>query len=423
VTTDRRDAAQAVAEAIAGRLASPSDVHEPALPQGWWPQSLAHGAAGIALLHIQRARAGLAPWQPAHDWLSRAAGGEVISGAGSHLFYGAPALAFALHTATDRPGRYARALDHLDGHITYMTHRRLDAAHARIDRGELPALAEFDAIRGLAGIGAYLLARDPHGGLLRAVLACLVRLTEPVSDRGEALPGWWTNLAPSGQPSPRFPGGHANNGMAHGAGGVLALLSLAARRGAAVDGQAEAISRICAWLDQWRQDSATGPWWPYWITRTQLRDGRAGRAAPGRPSWCYGTAGLARAQQLAALATGDIARQRMIEHALTSALTDPAQLAATTDLSLCHGYAGLLHIAGHASAEASGPGMDACLPLLLGQIIPDGADPGAVAESLLRPPAGDPGLLEGAAGIALALHTVQAGPAPGSGWDSCLLVN
>jgi hypothetical protein len=33
------------------------------------------------------------------------------------------------------------------------------------------------------------------------------------------------------------------------------------------------------------------------------------------------------------------------------------------------------------------------------------------------------GLLEGAAGIALAMHTAGAGTPPVSGWDSCLLIN
>lgn len=422
MTTQRENSAQALADAIAGRLASPSGVGDLVPPQGWWPQSLAYGAAGIALLHIERARAGLAPWQRAHDWLARAADGEVLSGVGSHLYYGAPALAFALHAAANQPGRYARALDRLDHHIVSTTRHRLEAAHDRIDRGELPALAEFDAIRGLTGIGAYL-CREEHAGLFRAVLAYLVRLTEPVSRDGEPLPGWWTSLAPSGRPSPRFPHGHANNGMAHGVSGVLALLSLSIRSGIAVDGQAGAIKRVCAWLDRWRQDTETGPWWPYWVTRADLRAGTPSTQRPARPSWCYGTAGLARAQQLAALATGDIARQRMAEHALLCALTDRRQLAATTDLSLCHGYAGLLHIACRAAADANAPVLDACLPHLLDKIIPGGMDPADLAGSLLRPPASDPGLLEGAAGIALALHTAQIGKSPASGWDSCLLIN
>lgn len=50
-------------------------------------------------------------------------------------------------------------------------------------------MAEFDGIRGLAGIGAHLLRRAPHEDLLRSVLAYLVRLTDPVTDDGELLPG------------------------------------------------------------------------------------------------------------------------------------------------------------------------------------------------------------------------------------------
>ncbi|MDT5025270.1 MAG: lantibiotic biosynthesis protein [Micromonosporaceae bacterium] len=417
------DAVRAAAAAIADGLASPTDVRNLGLEHGWWPQSLALGAVGVALLHIERALAGVASWQRAHDWLACAIDAPVTSGDDSHLYYGAPAIAFALNAAAEGTGRYRRARDILDHHVAAATRRRVDHAHARIDRsGELPALAEFDAVRGLAGVGAYLLHREAHQELLRAVLAYLVRLTEPVKHDGELRPGWWSGLAPSGRSSPAYPGGHANNGVAHGIGGPLALLGQARRRGITVDGQVEAIGRICVWLDQWRQDGDAGPWWPYWVTRAQLRDGRPGTAGPSRPSWCYGTAGLARAQQLAAIATGDAARQRMAEDALVRALIDPGQLAATVDLSLCHGYAGLAHIAGRAAADAITPDLAGCLPRLLNAVVPHD-DIDGLAASLLRPPDGGIGLLEGAAGVALALHTAHTGTPPVSGWDSCLLIN
>ncbi|TQM01612.1 methyltransferase, FxLD system [Pseudonocardia kunmingensis] len=372
MTTAQVGAASALVEVIAHRLASPDQVLGRELTHGWWPQSLAYGAAGVALLHVERARAGLAPWQPAHDWIACAAHGPVIAGEDSHLYYGAPSIAFAMHAAADRTGRYRRALATLDRHIAATTRRRLDRAHIRADRGERPALAEFDTIRGLTGVGAYLLRREPHGDLMRAILAYLVRLTEPVtSEDGEESLGWWSDLAPSGRLAETFPGGHANIGMAHGIGGPLALLSLAMRDGVTVHGQAEAIGRICAWLDQWRQHGEAGWWWPYWVTPQQVRAGQPAASMPSRPSWCYGTAGLARAQQLAALATGNTARRQMAEHALLSALTDPSQLESTTDMSFCHGYAGLLHIAGRAAADAMTPDLAGCLPELLGALIPD----------------------------------------------------
>ncbi|MEU5990320.1 lanthionine synthetase LanC family protein [Spirillospora sp. NPDC047418] len=221
-----REAAQAAADGIAERLSSPSVVRSMGLRGGWWPQSLAVGAAGVALLHIERAYAGLGPWQRAHEWLDAAAVDGIDAGNGSHLHYGAPAVAFALHAASCELGRYARALETLDRHIAAETRRRLDAAHARMDAGQLPALAEFDAIRGLTSIGAYLRQRDTNGQLLAETLAYLVRLTEPVQDHDEPLPGWWTTLAPSGRLSAEFPGGHANTGMAHGIAVIFRVKSL-----------------------------------------------------------------------------------------------------------------------------------------------------------------------------------------------------
>ncbi|MEU3261461.1 lanthionine synthetase C family protein [Streptomyces albidoflavus] len=418
---DLRDSARDAADTLTERLAAPENVRGLRHRQGWWPQSLAHGAVGVALLHIERARTGHGPWQRAHNWLACAATGPAVGGVESHLFYGAPALAFALHAAADRPGRYARALNTLDRYVAAAVEGRLADAHARMDRGETPALVEFDAIRGLSGIAGLLLHRDVHAGLLRRVLMYLVRLTEPVERDGELLPGWWSHLAPSGAPSPDYSEGHANNGVAHGIGGPLSVLSLAARRGVTVDGHFDAITRILAWLDQWRQDGPSVTWWPYWITREQLRSGPPG-PGPSRPSWCYGAAGLARAQQLAGLALDDPVRQRMAEAALLRAMADPGQLGATEDLSLCHGFAGLAHITQLASADAVTTGLAECLPRLVAPIT-DTA-PGILADSLIAPPGGgDIGLLEGAAGTALALHSFCTGTPSVSGWDSCFLTN
>src|SRR5207248_2435963 len=161
---------------------------------------------------------------------------------------------------------YAPALAVLDERISDLTRDRLRRARERIDARLLPALREYDLIRGLTGIGAYLLHRlssipTSGGGLLREVLAYLVRLTEPVTiDDRMVLPGWWSGNAPNDQPSPDWPGGHGNIGMAHGIAGPLALLSITLQRGITVLGHAEAIERIGAWLDQWRIGSGTQAW-------------------------------------------------------------------------------------------------------------------------------------------------------------------
>lgn len=415
-----------MADTVADLLADPATAPPASETAPSKRQHLAYGPTGIALLHIERAAAGLGSWQRAHDWLAEAARNPFTSGPDSHPFYGAPALAHALACAADHlPGAYQRARDTLDRQMGADVRRRLEAAHRRIDAGRLPEIAEFDTIRGLAGYGAYFLRRDPTGAEVRAILDYCVRLTEPVAHDGEALPGWWTPTGPSGRADDRFPGGHANSGMAHGVGGVLALVALAARRGITVAGHREALRVILAWLDRWQEETSRGLVWPYWVTRDELRTSRLAPSAPRRPSWCYGTAGLARARQLAALALGDTDRQIEAETALVAALTDPAQLKATTDNGLCHGFAGLAHVAARTADDAHPSTIGqlrAAIPPLLTPICPPGTDPEDAAMAVIRDNDAGPGFLNGAAGIALALLAPATTTPPRSAWDACLLI-
>ncbi|MGW2620896.1 lanthionine synthetase C family protein [Streptomyces sp. NPDC001500] len=419
-----RDTALALSAGIADRLAHPSAAPATAGSETA-RQHLALGPLGIALLHIERASSGLGPWQRANDWLAAAARRPFTSGADSQPFYGAPALAHVLACAAEGlPGAYERDLALLDRQILADVQRRLHAAHRRIDTGQLPALAEFDAIRGLTGFGSYLLRRDPAGPALRSVLDYCVRLTEPITHEGDTLPGWWTLTGPSGQADDRFPGGHGNCGVAHGIGSVLALLALCARRATTVSGHRQALRTILAWLDRWATATLQDRTWPYWITRNELRSGRLAPAGPQRPSWCYGTAGIARAQQLAALALGDPARRAVAESALLDALTDPEQLWATTDLGLCHGFAGLAHLSVRTAADAApetANQLRAVLPDLLATLLPLGLKPEEAGVALVDSPGGA-GLLDGAAGIGLGLLAASGTAPPATRWDAFLLI-
>ncbi|MER5863532.1 lanthionine synthetase C family protein [Kitasatospora sp. NPDC002040] len=399
---DQRHRAQAQLGTLTGELALP-----PASRSTKWGQSLAKGSPGIALLHIERAAIGLGDWESVHTWLRTTMRAHVWSAPGTGLFFGAPAVAFAVHTATCGPGQYPEALAALDATTARMTLQRLDAAHARIDRGERPIFAEYDLIYGLTGIGALLRRRDPHGALLRDVLAYLVRLTEPLPG-GE--PGWWTDVAPTGDLSPHYPAGHGNLGIAHGITGPLALLALALRDGIELTGQREAVGRITTWLDTWQQDDEHGTWWPEAVTPAEVRHGRPRQAKPLRPSWCYGTPGIARAQQLVALATGDADRQEKAELAMLAALNDPNQTGQFGDASLCHGTTGALLTAHRIAADAASEHRGAALLFAAGRL----ADQ--------EPAPGEAGLLEGSAGIALALHAAAREQLPVSGWDACLLL-
>jgi hypothetical protein len=380
-----------------------------------WHQSLGTGAPGIALARIELARSGTGSWQAVHPWTAAITSSPVVANPTfSSLFRGAPAVAFTLHAAA-QPG-YQSALDTLDPHITALTKDRLGAAHARIDRADPARLHEYDLVTGLTGLGVYQLRRYGGGGLLPDVLAYLVALTEPLrGSNGETLPGWWSATGPGRVSCPRWPGGHSNHGLAHGICGPLALLSGSMRRGIEVTGQAEAIERICSWLDRWRQGSGCDAWWPETLSRAEYTADVTGQAGPGRPSWCYGTPGIARAQQLAGLALGDSARALLAEQALAGCLAEQRQLDLLTDASLCHGWAGMLQAAWRVCGDATDP---AVLAAMLRRLR-------VRAEDFLArfgPPT-TTGLLEGSAGVSLAEHTTSRTDAPPTGWDACLLLD
>lgn len=241
-------------------------------------QSLARGAAGTALLRIERALAGAENWDNAHKHIRQAAAGPVDAGEQAGLYYGAPAITFVLHTASTAHPRYRTACETLYEHVLHLTRRRLTSTAARIERGEPTTFAEFDLFYGLTGIGALLLRHSPGSDVLAGVLRYVVSLTQPRRQDDVELPGWWVDHNPD-EILPT-PGGHANFGMAHGAAGLLALLALATTRGCVVDGQHEAIAALTGWFDRWRQDSADGPWWPQWITREELRTGHPNHPGP-----------------------------------------------------------------------------------------------------------------------------------------------
>ncbi len=375
-------------------------------------QSLTRPTAANALLAIERALSGTGDWASADAHIRKATTGPIDSAPHASLYYGAPAVAFVLHAARAGHPRYQAAARSLDKHVARLAQRRLATAAERMRRrapAAPAAFAEYDLFRGLTGLGALLLLRAPGSDLLGAVLTYVTCLTQPRRVDGAALPGWWADHDPD--PLAPTPGGHVNLGLAHGAAGLLALLSLASLRGCTVPGQTDAIETLAGWYDQWRQHSADGTWWPQWLTREDLRTGHPSQRGPGRPSWCYGTAGIARAQQLAALATGDPVRRGIAEKAMAECLTGQ-QLQKITDAGLCHGMAGVYQTAYRASLDAANQAIGSRLPALAAAL----TQHAAIGQDDTE------GLLDGPAGVGLALETARHTTPPRSGWDACLLI-
>jgi len=370
-------------------------------------QSLASGGIGHALLAIEQAFNGAGDWASARHLIKQATAGPVDAAAHTGLYYGAPAVAVLLHATTaDGTQRYPAARQALERHVRRITRTRLSDATARLRERRAATFAEYDLFTGLIGIGALLLHHAPGSSELGDVLRYAVRLAEPRYHDGMQVPGWWVEHHPD--PLLPTPSGHANLGMAHGAAGLLALLAHASLRGQHVDGLSDAIGWLGAFFDQWQQPSPHGPWWPQWITREHLLTGRHTHPGPVRPSWCYGAAGIARALQLAGMATGDRTRKTTAERALAACLSGP-QLDRLTDPGICHGLAGLYQTAHRAAADTTNPAIACQLPALAERVASTAGSP-------------EGGFLTGTTGVALTRESIRTGQPPHTRWDTCLLI-
>jgi hypothetical protein len=222
-----------------------------------------------------------------------------------------------------------------------------------------------------------------------------VSLTQPVRFEGRELPGWWSAVGPGGE---EIHGGHGNNGVAHGVAGPLAVLSLAVRNDVHVPGQLDAIEVFARWLDAYGAS--------YWTTHDELLVNEPPEQQLARQSWCYGQPGIARAQQLAALALGDSNRRQAAEATVLSTLTDPSHLGRIGDATLCHGWAGLVTIARAVAADSH-------TPEHFSPVIHDLST--RLAAGLDRLP--KPGFMEGRSGAHLALDGTNT-----TDWTSVLLI-
>jgi lantibiotic biosynthesis protein len=430
----RRTAAEIVAD-LAQRLADPATVAASATREGnldhlpggdpihpWSGLTLGEGHPGVALLYAELSRDDPAYRKTAHAHLAAATRAlTTVPGAG--LFAGVPSLAFAARAARCDPHDYAAMLGKLDSQVIKRVQELITTEAERLGAGRAgTSMAAYDVIVGLAGLGRYLLLRDGrYERLLRDVLACLVRLTDPVRVHGHTVPGWWVPGPPGPGQERHCPRGHFNVGLAHGICGPLALFALAEEADVAVPGQRDAATRIVTWL---LQRLFGGCRWPGVIDFDSEVRGAGQEPAGGRAAWCYGTPGVARAIFLAGRALGRPDWRRTAVAALAGVLDLPNPLG---DCGLCHGWAGLLQITWRMARDGDDLRLAGHVPRLAARVI-DGHDPElpfGYRYANTPPGAWAPhraGFLEGAAGIALALHTYATDTVPAAGWDAALLL-
>jgi hypothetical protein len=394
---------------------------------GWRPQALAQGDAGLALTcaYLDACFPDGGWDRIGHSHLAVAAeAAERSTYPSASLFAGLAGLAFAAWSLSRGGIRYQRLLATLDqalvGQIAGQTDNLARAATGSV------AFGEFDAVSGLAGVGAYLLNRPDNGAAAQALRALLRSLVVLAGDDA-GLPRWWTpaHLMGNEETAALYPHGNLNCGLAHGIPGPLALMALALSTGMGVEGLEEAVDRVAEWLVAYQVKDGWGVNWPYAVSLTVdgLPEPPDAARAGSRAAWCYGSPGVARALWLAGVARGRPEWRELAIEAMAVVYRRPFADRQIDSPTFCHGVAGLLQATLRFANETGLPMFaDAAGDLI--EWLLSAYEPDSILGYRNWEPGGtrvdQPGLLEGSAGVLLSLLAAATNIEPT--WDRAFLL-
>jgi hypothetical protein len=288
---------------------------------------------------------------------------------------------------------------------------------------------DYDLSGGLVGLGVYALERLAPGADATRLTAtvCLERVVEHLLATAERKPGgatWWRGPERmSLHARKKMPDGAYDLGMGAGVAGVIAFLARACAAGVAVDQARPLLDEAVRWL--LAQEAPGGPpeGFPY-----ALRPSRPQRNWT-RSSWAYGDPGVAVALLGAARRAGVPAWEERALAAALRATTRPPDRTRIFDAGLLIGAAGLGHLLNRLYQatgerrllERSRFWFERALAMRRPGHGIAGYAAWAPDENDVERWWDEPGLLAGAAGIALALLSAATPLEPS--WDRMMLVD
>jgi hypothetical protein len=287
-----------------------------------------------------------------------------------------------------------------------------------------PWRADFDLFGGLVGFGVYALERLPHPAATIMLEEIVARLTELAVETRHGIT--WPTLPHllSAPTLALFPQGYINLGMAHGIPGVIGLLGRICAAGVTSQRAERLLSGAVDWLLQ--QPITVEGEVGYGVSLPVPPD-EPPRLA--RLAWCYGDPGVAAGLLLAARTVGEPTWEAAALTIARRAVRRPVERAGVQDGCFCHGAAGLGHLFNRIYQATGDPEIGEAarywfgytlqlrrpgLPLA-GYLTYAGDEQGAPRW------VADPGLVNGATGIALALLAAISGIEPL--WDRCFLLD
>jgi lantibiotic biosynthesis protein len=394
------------------------------LKRQWSPISLALGDVGHAIafgyLHQLYPNEG---WdRVAHEYMKQAAAGlNEIPDVPLGLFGGLTGVTSAARYLSLDGRRYQKASAVLDGHLFALARSWLSSLPPD---GGVP-VSTYDLISGLTGIGRYLLAAAISSTEAEQLALDLLKLMIRWSLIPETT-GFYTppELVPEFERrrDPTLGSGYINCGLAHGVPGPLALMALAYRSGIQLSGLTDAIYALAYWLKGTVLESPSGPDVPYHVSLTRNRR----QAGMTRTAWCYGNPGAARALQLAGSALHDDVLQTESLRLMRGVASRSPEVRSIPAPTFCHGMAGVLQVLSRYLDDSSEPdsllvnfAQDILQAILIryDQSTTTGFQDLEPGNGLVA----NPGLLEGASGIALVL--LGASRTLNTTWDISFLLS
>ena len=302
-------------------------------------------------------------------------------------------------------------------HLARREGESADAAVAAIDRVLTELLergawrAGFDVVSGVCGVGVYAIERG-SGPAPRRLLELVVEELGRLSTRTEDGVTWLARPEHlHDETRARAPEGMFDAGLAHGVPGPVGVLGAAL--GAGIEPARPLLDGAVAWLESVARDDVS--LLPYGV-------GGSIEPAPARLAWCYGDPGAAAALRIAGRA-GHAAAGELADRAVARIAARDDATSGVQGASLCHGTAGLAHLAGRLGL----PDVAARWVAATHAMRSPEKGPGGFLEIAVADPARPPGEVQGLgwlggiAGVALAMLAAAGGEEPA--WDRALLVS
>ena len=389
---------------LAGTLA---ETLRPAPAAGRRDVSLASGSAGLAICNGQLARTRRDPRaaDAALTRLEEAVDALATQPLTSSLYSGFTGIAWAVDLVDRQLGGEGedRSGD-IDDALTSLLRR-------------YPEDAPYDLINGLTGLGVYALARWPRPGAAPCVLGVVGQLARRARHDRDGV-SWRTPPSWHGPRREQYRPGGVDLGVAHGIAGVIPFLARVHRLGLARQTVRPLLDGAVRWLLAHMVDVGSGPTVPYFAAGDD-------QPGPARSAWCYGDPGVAAALLLAARDAGEPAWAAAATGLAVRAAARPPGQTGVTDAGLCHGSAGLAHLFNRMYQMTAEPALADAARFWVKRTVElcSAMTPGrdATPAEAARPAWKGPGLLEGAAGIALAMEAAATTAEPV--WDQMLLVS